>query len=370
MPKKRNLAILSPSQNAYSETFIQAHKNYINANIKYYFKGIIPQNLEGYGNINPIIKKGVNKLISHLKKDVLLAERTALKNSLKKEKIEVVLAEYGNLASEVVPVCKELNLPLIAHFHGFDASVYNVLEDYNNYINLFEYATKIIAVSQVMEKQLLSIGCPREKLILNTYGPNEEFEKVIPTFEKENFIAVGRFTDKKAPYYLILAFKEVVKKFPNARLIVAGDGFLKNTCLNLIKHFNLSKNIELPGIITPEQFKNYLTTSRAFVQHSITAENGDMEGTPLAILESSIAGVPVISTNHAGISDVIIHNQTGYLVNEHDVQGMSNYMLELLENKDKARALGEAGKKNIQENFNMAQHIEELNQIIYKAAEN
>lgn len=368
MIEKINLAILSPSENTYSETFIQAHKKHINANIKYYYKGLIPQFLEGKGAINPIIKKGVNKLISHYKKDTLLAEKKALKNSLKKEKIDVVLAEYGNLASEVIPVCKQLKLPLIAHFHGFDATVDEVLKKYNNYKNLFEYATKIIAVSKVMEQQLLSIGCPKEKLVLNTYGPNDKFQKIKPTFKKEELIAVGRFTDKKAPYYLILALKKVVEKFPNAKLIIAGDGYLKNTCSNLIRLFNLEKNVVLPGIITPEKFREYITTSRAFVQHSITAENGDMEGTPVSVLEASSAGIPVISTNHAGIPDVIIHNKTGFLVEEHDVQGMANYMIELIEDKTKAKILGDAGKKNIQENFNMTQHIEKLNQIIYKAA--
>lgn len=369
MPKKVNLAILSPSQNAYSETFIQAQKNYIDANTKYYYNGLIPQFLEGTGSINPFLKKGINKLIGYYKKDKLYAEKKALKDSLKKEKIEVVLAQYGNLGEEVLPVCKDLKIPLIVHFHGFDASMSEVITKYNNYVKTFDYAAYIIVVSKKMEAKLLELGCPKEKLTLNPCAPNDEFQKISATLENDQFIAVGRFTDKKAPYYSILAFKEVIKKFPNAKLIIAGDGYLMNTCLNLIKHYNLSSNVELPGIITPEQFKEYLAISRAFVQHSITAENGDMEGTPVSILEANIAGLPVISTNHAGISDVIIHNQTGYLVNEHDVQGMANYMLELLENKDKAKILGEAGKKNIQENFNMTRHIEKLNQIIYKAAE-
>lgn len=367
MMSKTNLAILSPSQNAYSETFIQAHKKFIYTNTKYYYGGIIPQYLEGYGNINPIIKKGINKLASHYKKDILLAEKRALISSLKKEKIDVVLAEYGNLAAEVVPVCKALKLPLIAHFHGFDATVFQVLKKYNNYKHLFEYATYIIAVSEAMEKQLLSIGCPREKLVKNTYGPNDDFKKITPSYLREEFIAVGRFTDKKAPYYNILAFKEVVKKHPNAKLIIAGDGTLKNTCMNLIKVLGLEKNIELPGVITPEQFQEYLTSARAFIQHSVTAVNGDMEGTPLAILESSCAGLPVISTKHAGIPDVIINNKTGLLVDEHDIYGMANHMIELLDYPEKAKILGSAGKKNISENFNMTRHIDKINALIKEA---
>lgn len=365
MSKKINLAILAPSLNAYSETFIQAHKTYINANTSYYYNGLIPQFLEGKGTINPIFKKGINKLISHYKKDDFYAEKKALKDSLKKEKIEVVLAEYGNLAAEILPVCKELNIPLIVHFHGFDATVYNVLKRYNNYKELFKYASKVIVVSNVMENQLIAIGCPKAKLVLNTYGPNDDFLTISPSLEKEQFIGIGRFTDKKAPYYTLLAFKKVVKKFPNAKLIMAGDGQLKNTCVNLVKYLQLENNVELPGVITPQEYIEFLSTNRAFVQHSITADNGDMEGTPVAVLEASAAGVPVISTNHAGIPDVITHNETGLLVNEHDVEGMANNMIAVLEDKNMAALMGKAGKERVKTHFSMTKHIEKLNELIY-----
>jgi glycosyltransferase involved in cell wall biosynthesis len=362
--KKVNLAIISPSQNAYSETFIQAHKNLIDANISYYYGASIPTHLEGKGVINPILKKGINKLIGKQKNDADWDAKKALKNSFKKEKIAVVLAEYGTVGARILPVCKELNLPLIVHFHGYDASVYDVLEKYKNYKNVFEYATKIIAVSKAMEAQLLSIGCPKEKLVLNTYGPNNEFHKLTPTMEDELFVGIGRFTDKKAPYYTILAFKEVVKEFPNAKLMIGGNGVLMNTCENLIKLYGLEKNIDLLGVITPETYRNYLLKARAFVQHSITASNGDMEGTPLAVLEASSAGIPVISTIHAGIPDVIIDGKTGLLVNEHDVTGMTKKMLMLLTNKKLAIEMGHAGKKNISEHFSMQKHINTLNELI------
>ena len=365
--KKTKLAIISPNQNAYSETFIQAHKELIDAEIFYYYGSSIPSNLEGVGNINPILKKGINKLIGSRKNDNEWDIKKALKDSFKKEKIEVVLAEYGNVANRILPICKELNLPMVVHFHGYDAATYKVLEFNNNYQEVFEYVTSIIAVSKVMYVKLLAIGCPERKLILNTYGPNDEFQKLNPTMENETLIGIGRFTDKKAPYYTIIAFKEVVKELPNAQLIIAGDGILKNVCLNLIKMHNLEKNIHLVGIITPEAYRDYLLKARAFVQHSVTAEDGDMEGTPLAILEASSAGVPVIATIHAGIPDVIIHEETGLLVEEHDVNGMAKHMLTLLKDKKLAKEMGKAGKFNIQKNFSMKKHIDKLNELVKKA---
>ncbi len=363
---KKRLAILSPSQNAYSETFIQAHKELIDTTIYYYYGNSIPFYLEGEGNLNPTYKKAINKLIGYQKNDAEWDIKQALKKSLKENKIEVVLAEYGTTAARVLPICQELNLPLIAHFHGYDATVYDVLKLHNNYKELFTYAKYVIAVSKAMYEQLIKIGCPKEKLILNTYGPNDDFLKLTPTLEKEQFIAIGRFTNKKAPYYTILAFKNVVTQYPNAKLIMAGDGYLLNTCKNLVKLYQLEKNVAFVGVITPDEYRNYLTNSRAFVQHSITAENGDMEGTPLAVLEASAAGIPVISTNHAGIPDVVINNETGYLVDEHDVNTMATKMIDLLNDKEKASKMGQASKQRIQDHFSMQKHIDTLNILIQK----
>ena len=92
----------------------------------------------------------------------------------------------------------------MVHFHGYDASITKVVENHNNYKAVFQYASKVIAVSRKMEHMLLEMGCPREKLVYNVYGPQPEFLEVQPKFTKKQFVAIGRFTDKKAPYYLSL----------------------------------------------------------------------------------------------------------------------------------------------------------------------
>ena len=106
----------------------------------------------------------------------------------------------------------------------------------------------------------------------------------------------------------------------------------------------------------------------AFVQHSITAENGDSEGTPLSVLEAGAAGLPVISTNHAGIPDIVINGKTGFLSEEHDIHEMGDNMLRLLKDKNLARSLGKCGKENISKNFTLKKHIDKLNELIERAA--
>lgn len=364
------IAIVSPNKNAYSETFIQAHRELLQNSV-YYYGGMVPNELDVQGTLYPksffgkVILKLKLKLKRFLGKAVLTEREELFFNSLKKENIKLVLAEYGPTGCAVLPVCKKLNIPLIVHFHGYDASIKEVLEKYRSqYKEMFDYAAYIIAVSEPMMERLSALGAPKDKLVYNPCGPNAAFLHVQPTYEEQAILSVGRFVDKKAPYYSILAFSKVKQRVPHARLYMAGDGALLNTCKNLVQYLGLEQNVFFPGVITPAQLQERLSTVRAFVQHSVTADNGDMEGMPVGILEAQAAGVPVISTYHAGIPEAVLHGETGLLVREHDVDLMAEYMVRMLEDKEYAMQLGRAGKERMARYFSMERHIDQLNKII------
>lgn len=360
------LAILSPQVNAYSETFIQAHRS-LPFNIYFYNNGLVPTQLNG----ETLVKNKALKLYNRVKAFVFKrynAQELALKQSLKREKIDVVLAEYATTASESINVIKDLKIPLIVHFHGFDASIYSVVSDYKDrYKILFSYAKYIIVVSQRMHKDLLGMGCPKEKLILNTYGPNPVFLTLHPNFSKKQFVATGRFVDKKAPYATIMAFKKAHNKHTDTNLVMIGDGPLLNTCQNLARLLDIEDAVSFPGVLKPEDIRELFENSLAFVQHSIVANDGDSEGTPLSILEAQAAGLPVISTSHAGIPDVVIHNETGLLSNELDIEEMGNHIKYLIENPEIAERLGKNGKKRIVNHFNLKNHLQVIESLIKKS---
>ena len=104
--------------------------------------------------------------------------------------------------------------------------------------------------------------------------------------------------------------------------------------------------------------------SIAYVQHSIVSENGDCEGAPVSIIEASAAGLPVISTRHAGIPDVIIDQHTGLLVDEMDIEGFAINMEKLLIDWNLASLLGKNGKENIKKNFSLSKHLDIINDAI------
>lgn len=366
-----NIAIFSPSQNPYSETFIQAHKNFLAGNIFYYY---------GHkGNIilekHPELSSFSSNLYLKLKRKLLGLSGGSLWiepiiQSLKKNDIDVVLVEYGTHAQQLLGVYDKVKIPIVVHFHGYDASIEKVVVSHNHYKEIFIRASYIMVVSKKMREMIIDMGCPKDKVVLNTCGPQPGFEKIKPEFTRKQFVGIGRFTDKKAPYYTILAFKEVVSHYPDAKLVLAGDGVLLNTCKNLVNHLGLEENVRFLGVITSEEFQDILKESLAFVQHSITADNGDMEGTPLAVLEASAAGLPVISTLHAGIPDVIMHKETGLLCEEHDVEAMAEHMMSLLKHDSLAKSLGSSGKNYILKNYSLERHITKLDETLMLAVKN
>jgi len=107
-----------------------------------------------------------------------------------------------------------------------------------------------------------------------------------------------------------------------------------------------------------------MQNSRVFVQHSLTPESGDMEGTPLAVLEAAASGLPVVATCHAGIMDVVVHGETGFLVPEGDVDSMAEHMYQVLNDPELARAMGQKGRARIGEQFSVERSIGNLRRIL------
>jgi len=122
--------------------------------------------------------------------------------------------------------------------------------------------------------------------------------------------------------------------------------------------------VELKGIVDHARVAALMGESRVFVQHSLVPASGDTEGTPVAILEAGAAGLPVVSTRHAGISEAVIHGKTGFLVNQGDIDAMAEYLYQLLANLELASEMGKNAREHISANFSMRQSIEKLRKIV------
>jgi glycosyltransferase involved in cell wall biosynthesis len=284
--------------------------------------------------------------------------------------IDVALAEYGMTGVEVLGACLAARIPLVVHFHGFDASSKPVIQRYlSGYRRMFAAASAVVAVSAPMRAQLIAWGAPEERTHLNSYGVDEaRFVGAAPADAPALFVAVGRFVEKKAPQLTLRAFGQVLRVDPSARLIMAGEGPLLDPTRRLAAELGLQESVEFPGAQHPEQISALMQRARAFVQHSVTAPDGDSEGTPVAIIEAQMSGLPVVSTRHAGIPDVVIDGETGFLVNEGDVAGMGRMMARLASQPALAARLGESARRRALAGYTLSRHLEQLAGILSAVA--
>jgi glycosyltransferase involved in cell wall biosynthesis len=221
-----------------------------------------------------------------------------------------------------------------------------------------------------MKAQLIRLGVPENKVYHNPYGVDMSlFAAAAPADNPPIFLAVGRFVNKKAPYLTLMAFSEVAKCVPEARLTMVGSGELMEPCQRLARVLGIADAVDFRGICSHIEVAALMQASRAFVQHSVQAFNGDSEGTPVAILEASASGLPVISTRHAGIPDVVVDGETGILVDEGDVNGMTRAMVLLAKDSQLASRMGQAARQRIEAYFSMEKSIGNLWVIIDAAIE-
>jgi colanic acid/amylovoran biosynthesis glycosyltransferase len=369
------LCVIAPDKDIYSETFIHAHVRslYPAAEFLYGDGAAFPtKRMDGSlllpGNF-------LAKFIRELSQKVFRSpaghfETRALIGFLKRRKVEVVLAEYGPTGAAVMDACETAGVRLLVHFHGYDAYDVETLSLMKEgYPRLFQKASAVIAVSRHMEKQLLSLGVPPEKLFYNSYGIDVSFfQGSDPASAGPHFLAVGRLVDKKAPYLTLLAFHKVRASFPEARLSFVGNGPLKEASQQLAAALGLGDAVEFLGVQGPNEILSLMKRSRAFVQHSLRTSYGDSEGTPVGILEAAAAGLPVVSTLHAGIPDVITEGQSGFLVPEKDFNAMADRMGRLAQDPALAKRLGEAGRKKVFSDYSREKSFEGLRKIIRQCA--
>lgn len=366
-----NLCILSPLKGAYSETFIRNQVELLPFNnivlngaelqqFSFDDKLLFPASLP-----NRIYRKAVQRVTG--KTGVLETKR--LHGFLKEKKIDIVMAEYGQIGALIYQSCADLGIPLVVHFHGNDASHRPTLEQLaQTYRDMFASATAIVSVSRSQVERLVALGAPREKIFYNCCGADTAlFNPISHEGAPSVFLAVGRFVEKKAPHLTIAAFAKANARFPGLRLVMVGDGPLLEPCKQLVKAWRLDGSVEFTGALPPAEVAARVPRSLAFLQHSVTAADGGVEGTPVGILEAGASGVPVISTRHEGIKDVVIEGETGILVDEFDINGMAEAMMTLAADPAKAAAMGKKARINIEGNYSLQIHIDKLAAIISNA---
>jgi glycosyltransferase involved in cell wall biosynthesis len=285
---------------------------------------------------------------------------------LLKNEVKLIHAHFGPSGIEICDLAKKIKIPLIVTFHGYDASILLTMKNYvKNIQSVFKYA-HIIAISNSMKNDLIRYGADAKNISVVRCGiPLDHFKFVErePLYSKfsENkritFLQVSNFIEKKGHMYTVKAFYNFSKNYSNAKLILAGDGYLKNSIINLCKELKILDKVTFPGLVNEKLVFELMKNADVFLHHSVTSEKGDKEGIPTVIMEAMATGLPVISTFHSAIPELIYHNQDGFLVEEKDIDGYTDVMLKL---HDKNLEIGLKAREKVINDFNLNVEMEKL----------
>jgi len=170
--------------------------------------------------------------------------------------------------------------------------------------------------------------------------------------------------EKKGFDTLIEAAALLVEKGMNLRLIVAGEGPMKNTLHKLVQRLWLQDTVEFPGTIANQDVAAWLHTLDIFVLPCRKDQNGDMDGIPVVLMEAMLSGVPVISTRLSGIPELITNEVSGLLTTPHDPHSLAQGMERLLLDYQLRKKICQNAITQVQLEFDAQANIERLLDLI------
>jgi glycosyltransferase involved in cell wall biosynthesis len=358
--------VVAPIRGAYSETFIKAQIECLPTRVEVLF-GIIPDvEDDQHRQLVPRTVRRVGRVAGQFLGSKARDQINALwlDRYMRRLGIRAVLAEYGPTGADLVGACARRGIPLVTVFHGFDATDGSVLKERETgYARLFASGNPIVAVSRDLKERLQRIGA-QEVHVIPCGVDAARFAPATPSENPPIFMAIGRFVEKKAPHLTIVAFNRVAAVVPDARLVMVGDGPLLGACQQLVRSLGLQNSVAFLGPRSHRHMPGLLRGARAFVQHSMTASSGDSEGTPVSLLEAGAAGLPLVATRHGGIPDVVIDGETGFLVDEGDLDAMAEAMIRLSNEPKVADRLGSNARQRVIERFALDDTIGSLWEIV------
>jgi len=254
-------------------------------------------------------------------------------------KPDIIHAHFGDTATRFFfPLKRQIsNIPFVVSFHGFDASSLLNFEFYVNKLKkmVVHKNVFIIYVSKKLRQNLLekSIPLTEGRNFLLHYGVDLSFFKPEKKLQKKTkvFMQISSFAEKKGHKYTLLAFKKLIENSAKeVKFIVGGEGPLEKDIKKQCHELGLDEYVEFPGRIKRTEIVSYLSCADYFLHHSITAKNGDQEGIPNAIIEAMAMELPVISTFHSGIPELIDNKRNGLLVEEKEIDKYAKAMEEIL----------------------------------------
>jgi len=298
----------------------------------------------------------------------IFKDASLFKDIIKENGIGLIHARFAYGGMGILGLSRRLNIPLLTTFYGMDIYRFprHLIYRYKLH-RLFQEGDMFLVRSCKMRDDVVDFGCQEDKIQVLYGGVDIEKFCYIERGEIDNnkirILMCGRFVEKKGLEYGILAFGKALCKHKDMELRIIGYGRLQKDLVRLCKRISLEERVRFLGHLSHEKVREEMSMASILLAPSITARNGDKEGIPNVIKEAMSCGLPVISTIHSGIPELVEDGKTGYLVKERDVDGLVDRIDYLITHPERREEFGRNGRKVIEERFNLKEQVRRLIEV-------
>ena len=227
---------------------------------------------------------------------------------------------------------------------------------------LIQTARLIITETDYSEKFLRERFPEREDRIHRIYnGLNlAEFGHANFSFDPPLIVAIGRLIAKKGFANLIRACGLLIEHRISFRCEIFGEGPLENQLRAQIEELGLQERVQLLGAKPQHDLREHLARANVFVMPSVAEAEGGMDNLPTVIMEAMAAGLPVVSTRIGGIPEMVVENETGFLVQPEDAMALVGAIEKVTNDRSLGQRLGQAGHERAQKLFSIEKNARDL----------
>jgi len=274
-------------------------------------------------------------------------------------------AHFAPDGALALPLAKKWRIPLVVSFHGTDITLGEwggfwqkwSWRTYKLYIlrkfRLLKASQAFLVPSTFLLRKAIQKGYPREKLHRVPYGVETKFFYPTPErVEPGRILFVGRLIERKGLPYLLKALAPLTSEFANLRLVVIGDGPKREEYRQLAKRL-LPGRTEFLGAQPNARVREEMQRAYLFSMPSITMPSGEAETFGLVYLEAQASGTPVVAFASGGVPEVVVDGETGYLLPEGSVDGLTRSIKFLLEREDLRHKMGMAARAWVEKRYDL-----------------
>lgn len=276
---------------------------------------------------------------------------------------------YNGLKSALLRDIGVIEGKITTTFHGYDITTYIDKHGEKAYNFLFQLGDFFLPISQRWKNRLIELGCHSE---INVHRMGIDCSKFVFTPRKlrangqVEIVTIARLVEKKGVEYGIRAVAKLAKTHPNIKYSIVGDGLLRENLQQLIKELGVDDIVTLLGWKQQQEVIEVLKNSDILLAPSVTSQSGDQEGIPVVLMETMAMGLPIVSTLHSGIPELVEDGVSGFLVPERDVDALADKLSYLIEHPELWSEMGQAGRAFVEEHYN----IDKLNDRLVEIYQN